>query len=125
MHCLAMRSNFVETGQETTSKLGFQRSDLLVCPKPRHLASAIPEFLKPLSQLNTDTDEKREVLNLTAEKAVDGRDSPFTIYAGSPPGRTGNPLIHDVRFIRQMEVFSPFTRTKLSDKFGVTSASPF
>ncbi|KAI8541101.1 hypothetical protein RHMOL_Rhmol08G0036600 [Rhododendron molle] len=52
MHRLAVKSNLVDTGQEPY-KYGFQGSsspagDRPVCPKPRRLGSAAPEFLKPL-----------------------------------------------------------------------------
>ncbi|CAL5373460.1 unnamed protein product [Camellia sinensis] len=132
MHHLAVKSNLVNAGAETT-KLLIEGSDgQPVCPKPRRLGSPLPEFLNPLrctkhSQPNTN--ERSPILNIMAEKTIDGRESVCTgcsvsCYSGSPPSRTDNPLVHDVQFMHQMEVFSPFTRTKLSDKFGFTSASP-
>uniref|UniRef100_A0A5B7BXZ4 Uncharacterized protein n=1 Tax=Davidia involucrata TaxID=16924 RepID=A0A5B7BXZ4_DAVIN len=133
MHHLAVKSNLVDTGSpETTTKLGFGGNDMPVCPKPRRLGSAIPEFLKPLrcsKHSHPNTDGRSSVLNMIAEKSVDGRESICNgclprCYSGSPPGRTDNPLVQDVQFIHQMELFSPLTRTKLSDKFGFTSASP-
>ncbi|KAF2306301.1 hypothetical protein GH714_016355 [Hevea brasiliensis] len=83
-------------------------------------------FSQPSQQIS---DGRSGVLNLITDKAIDGRESICSgcspcCYSGSPPGRTENPLVHDVHFIHQMELLSPFTRTKLSDKFGFTSASP-
>ncbi|XVF15969.1 hypothetical protein REPUB_Repub09cG0201700 [Reevesia pubescens] len=118
-------------GSETT-KFGFGDLEQPLCPKPRRVGPAVPEFLKPLrcnkhSQPNNDGSSG--VLNMIAEKTIDGRESACTgcspsCYAGSPPGRTDNPLVHDMHFVHQMELLSPFTRTKLSDNFGFTSASP-
>ncbi|MCD9638467.1 hypothetical protein HAX54_022466 [Datura stramonium] len=100
-----------------------------ICPKPRRLGSTtLPEFLKSLNCCNDNSqknfDGRGGILNIVAEKTIrDGRNS-ASCYSGSPPGRTSNPLVQDVQFIRQMEHFSPLTRTNLSDKFGFTSASP-
>ncbi|KAK5784564.1 F-box [Gossypium arboreum] len=131
MQHLPVKSNLLDSGSETT-KFGFGGYEQPLCPKPRRVGPVVPEFLKPLrctkhSELNTDG--RSGVLNIIAETTNDGRESACTgyspsCYAGSPPGRTGNPLVHDVNFIHQMELLSPFTRTKLSDKFGITSASP-
>ncbi|KAJ7953168.1 Zinc finger CCCH domain-containing protein 7B [Quillaja saponaria] len=116
------------------NKLGTGGNDQPLCPKPRRLPPSIPEFLKPLrcnkhSQPNS-YGRSGGVLNLiTEEKNTDGREpvcsgcSPYC-YSGSPPGRTENPLVHDVQFLHQMEVVSPLTRAKIFDKFGITSASP-
>ncbi|OWM68239.1 nuclear receptor subfamily 4 group A member 3-like [Punica granatum] len=97
-----------------------------LCPKPRRPGCATPELLVPFrcTQHSQPTGDGRSgILNLIVDKAVEGREPTCTgclppCYAGSPPSRTDNPLIHDVQFIRQTELLSPFTRTKLSDKFG-------
>ncbi|CAN6698846.1 unnamed protein product [Malus baccata var. baccata] len=106
-----------------------------LCPKPRRPGPAMTEFLNPIrcnkhSQKNSD--ERSGALNMISEKEIyGGREYACTkcspaCYSGSPPGRTHNPLVHDVQFLHQMELLSPLTRTKLSEKFGfsTTSASP-
>ncbi|KAM5546869.1 hypothetical protein ABKV19_001407 [Rosa sericea] len=133
---LGIKSLLLDSGPAEANKLAGSATiyNQPLCPKPRRVGSAIPEFLKPLrcnkhSQQNSD--ERSGILNMISEKDLifDGREplctkcSP-TCYSGSPPGRTPNPLVHDVQFIHQMELLSPFSRTKLSDKFGFTSASP-
>ncbi|KAE9607826.1 hypothetical protein Lalb_Chr09g0334261 [Lupinus albus] len=75
-------------------------------------------------------DEGNGVLNMITEKNADKREMICSgclpcCYSGSPPRRTENPLVHDVEFIHQVELVSPLSLTKLSDKFGFTSASPF
>ncbi|XP_019172226.1 PREDICTED: uncharacterized protein LOC109167626 [Ipomoea nil] len=140
MHHLQVKSNLnlVGTYNETIMLNHGGSNEVPLCPKPRRLAStALPEFLKPLrctkhSQTSFDGG-RSEILNIIGgdhQKVRDGRDSTMcsgcspSCYSGSPPGRTDNPLIHDVQFAHQMELFSPLNRTKLSDKFGFTSASP-
>ncbi|EEF28345.1 conserved hypothetical protein [Ricinus communis] len=131
MHHLPVKSNLVDSGSET-AKLCFGGNNQPLCPKPRRVGPTVPEFLKPLRCSNHSqptSDGRNGILNLISDKRPDGSESICTgcspsNYSGSPPGRTDNPLIHDVQFIHQMELLSPFTRTKLSDKFGFTSASP-
>ncbi|KAJ4836908.1 hypothetical protein Tsubulata_034700 [Turnera subulata] len=132
MYHLPVKSNLLDSGSDQT-KLGFGGNDHLpLCPKPRRLGPAIPEFLKPLKcnkHSQPITDGRAGILKLIADKTTDGRESTCTgctpcCYSGSPPGRTDNALVHDVQFIHQMELLSPFTRTKLSDRFALNSASP-
>ncbi|OMO83427.1 hypothetical protein COLO4_22487 [Corchorus olitorius] len=133
MQHFPVKSNLLDSGSDTTHHhLAFGATEQPLCPKPRRLGPPVPDFLNPLrctkhSQPNADG--RGGVLNMITEKTIDGRESSCSgcwpsCYAGSPPGRTGNPLVNDVQFIHQMEILSPFTRTKLSDKFGFTSASP-
>ncbi|CAK7355658.1 unnamed protein product [Dovyalis caffra] len=131
MYHLPVKSNLVDSISDTT-KNGFGGNNQPLCPKPRRLGPAVPEFIKPLrcsKHSQPITDGRSGILSLVADKAIDGREttctgcSPFC-HSGSPPGRTHNPLVHDVHFIHQMELLSPFTRTKLTDKFGFTSTSP-
>ncbi|KAL6960443.1 hypothetical protein U1Q18_038208 [Sarracenia purpurea var. burkii] len=130
MHHLVGKSNIlVDAGPEIEGT-----DHMPVCPKPRRLGSAIPDFLSPLGSSTTrhrqpNTHERSGILNMIAEKTIDGREAacagcPPSYLPGSPPDRTDNPIVHDVQFIHQMELFSPFARAKLSDKFGFASASP-
>ncbi|OAY57597.1 uncharacterized protein LOC110606103 [Manihot esculenta] len=128
MYHLPVKSNLVDSSSDTT-KLGFRGNNQPLCPKPRRLGPTIPEFLKCTKHSQPISDGRTGILNLITDKGIDGRESICSgcspsCYSGSPPGRTDNPLVHDVHFIHQMELLSPFTRTKLSDKFGFTSASP-
>ncbi|XVE82434.1 hypothetical protein DITRI_Ditri16bG0004500 [Diplodiscus trichospermus] len=130
MQHLPAKSSVLDSGSETT-KFGFGLNERPLCPKPRRVGPPIPEFLKPLrcSKHSQAYADGSRVLNMIADKTIDGREAACSgcwpsCYAGSPPGRAGNPLVHDFHFIHQMELLSPFTRTKLSDKFGITSAYP-
>ncbi|KAJ9172622.1 hypothetical protein P3X46_015837 [Hevea brasiliensis] len=130
MHHLPVKSNLLDSGSNPT-KLGFGGNNQPLCPKPRRLGPAIPEFLRPLrcsKHSQPISDGRSGILNLITDKGNEGRESICggcspSCYSGSPPGRTDNPLVHDAHFIHQMELLSPFTRTKLSDKFGFTSAA--
>ncbi|KAK7852521.1 hypothetical protein CFP56_038838 [Quercus suber] len=113
MHHSTVKSNLVDSGSET-NKLGSRGNDQPLCPKPRRIGPAIPEFLKPQRCSKHSTDGRDSICNGCTPSC----------YMGSPPRRTDNPLVHDVQFVHQMELLSPFTRTKLSDKFDFTSASP-
>ncbi|KAK7360258.1 hypothetical protein VNO77_02241 [Canavalia gladiata] len=133
MYHQAVKSNLADLGTDTKwVGAGSPIYDQPLCPKPRRLSPSIPEFLMPIhctkhSQPNIDYGSR--VLNMIPEKNADGRELLCngclpSCYSGSPPRRTENPLVHDVEFLHQMEVVSPLARTKLSDKFGFTSASP-
>ncbi|KAM7260777.1 hypothetical protein ACFE04_026252 [Oxalis oulophora] len=129
MHHLPVKTNLVDSVSEFESN-----QQAPICPKPRRLSPAIPEFLQPLkcnkhSQL-PNVEESSGILNMIPEKRViAGKETLCTgcspkCYAGSPPGRTSNPLIHDMQFKNQRELVSPLRRTNLSDKFAIASASP-
>ncbi|KAL2504390.1 Uncharacterized protein Adt_20011 [Abeliophyllum distichum] len=134
MHHFAVKNHLIDTNAETT-KLGFKGSDSTpLCPKPRRLGSALPEYLNPLNcskNRKPNSDARSGVLFMLAEKTTNGRGCMCTgcspsCYSGSPPRRTDNPLVHDVQFVHQMEVFSPFSRIESpSNKFEFsTSTSP-
>jgi len=46
MYRLPVKSNLVDSGSDTTKK-GFGDNNQPLCPKPRRLGPALPEFLKP------------------------------------------------------------------------------
>ncbi|KAI3665336.1 hypothetical protein L6452_43960 [Arctium lappa] len=120
MHHLVVKNNRVEG---KTTKIGYEGgkdgNDLPVCPKPRRPRSTVPrEVLKPFKCINayshtTNIDGENEAINMiiTDKKSSEERE-PLCYYTGSPPQRTGNPLIHDVHFINQVELFSPLASLK-------------
>ncbi|KAJ4965653.1 hypothetical protein NE237_017502 [Protea cynaroides] len=145
MHRFAVKSNLVDSSSvSTTSKLGFAAEEKPICPKPRRLGVP-PEFLKPLPRCvkhsQSNAEERSHIFALIDDAKTQeqsGKEwelegfagccccccSPTCLYSGSPPTRTDNALVHDVHFVHQMELVSPFMRTKLSDRFGFASPSP-
>ncbi|GAB4848433.1 hypothetical protein Ancab_003130 [Ancistrocladus abbreviatus] len=133
---MQVKSNLLESTPKTI-RLEYGSKNFPLCPKPRRLVSSIHEVLKPLRCSKhrcsnvPDGDQRPEILDMidtnkmneeTEYSTCNGCSPPC--YSGSPPGRTDNPLVHDVLFMHQMELLSPLSRTKLSDKLGFNSASP-
>ncbi|KAI3717102.1 hypothetical protein L1987_68465 [Smallanthus sonchifolius] len=118
MHHLVVKNNLVE-GKTTKHGYGGEGNhDLPVCPKPRRPSMTVTrELVKPFKCINAHSQEnldgRSEILNMiiTDKKTTEERDS-LCYYTGSPPQRTGNPLIHDVHFINQVKVFSSFASLK-------------
>ncbi|WOL05903.1 hypothetical protein Cni_G14634 [Canna indica] len=87
-----------------------------VCPRPRRPSVAPPEFLFPLSCQHSHASHQgiSEVLDMTISKKNEaGRECismstgcPPSCYCGSPPSRLENPLIHDVQFVQQADMYS-------------------
>ncbi|XP_054808342.1 uncharacterized protein LOC129310511 [Prosopis cineraria] len=132
MHHQEVKSNLsgATTEKEKVGSKGYE-CDQPLCPKPRKLPPAVPEFLKPLrcsTHSQPKGNEESRVLNMITEKNTHEKELVCSAgclpscYSGSPPRRTENPLIHDVEFLHQMDIVSPFSRTKLSDKCAFTSA---
>uniref|UniRef100_A0A7N0UTK7 Uncharacterized protein n=1 Tax=Kalanchoe fedtschenkoi TaxID=63787 RepID=A0A7N0UTK7_KALFE len=101
-----------------------------ICPKPRRVSSTVPDILNPQKcskhsgQLNFDG--KSGIINIvTGKSGSDGNETlctgcfPATYCSVSPPSRSDNPLIHDVHFIHQMQILSPFKHNKFSNKLGI------
>ncbi|KAK3413755.1 uncharacterized protein LOC104419624 isoform X1 [Eucalyptus grandis] len=135
MHHLALEVGLVDPAMETTARERESTMKRPICPKPRRLRPGAPDLLKPLrcsQHCQQNGDGRSGIGNLIVDKvglviqAADNEDeSPGAEGGmGSPPTRTNNPLVHDVRFIRQMELLSPFPPAKLPDNFNFPSASP-
>ncbi|KAJ7533745.1 hypothetical protein O6H91_13G062600 [Diphasiastrum complanatum] len=83
------------------------KEEEVICPKPRRSAQYVPslELAKPLRRhCNTTThnvgDAGFEILDIFFSKNASlGCSPPY--FCGSPPSRSGNPLIHDVQFVKQ------------------------
>ncbi|XP_021908220.1 uncharacterized protein LOC110822411 [Carica papaya] len=121
MHHLQIKSNLVDS---CSSNSKFSNKGQPHCPKPRRPGPSVPEFLMPFrcsKHSQTKSNPRLEILNMIADKTIEGIESTCSgtgcspsCYSGSPPNRTHNPLIHDVQFLHQMELLSPFPTTKLS-----------
>ncbi|KAK4430344.1 hypothetical protein Salat_1335100 [Sesamum alatum] len=124
MHHLAVKTELLDTNYSDIKNVGLKGgNDAPVCPKPRRVGSTLPaQFLNHPCLCrklhDRDSDGRSGILDIIAEKRMDGRDelgrckrcsSPMM---GSPPGRTNNPLVHDVHFLQlhaRMDLFPPFT----------------
>ncbi|KAF9621664.1 hypothetical protein IFM89_025575 [Coptis chinensis] len=135
MHRLVVKSNLIDSESDTPKlRFGVVDEPSPVCPKPRRLrvGATLPDFLKPQKctrHSQSKTEGRSEILNMIVGKNEDIRETlcvgcSSSSYCGSPPSRSNNPLVNDVQFIHQMEHLSPFTVTKMSDRYSYPSASP-
>lgn len=86
----------------------------VICPKPRRPSSMlcpVNDYLKPSRRrrsqapVRAEGDAGFELLDIFLSKGSCGDLSSFgcspPYFSGSPPSRSGNPLIHDVEFLQQ------------------------
>ncbi|CAF2151307.1 unnamed protein product [Brassica rapa] len=85
-----------------------------LCPKPRRVCPSLPDFLKPVScslhssNCQQSSEGRSGVINII-DKPVEGG---IEWYVGSPPKRTGNPLVHDLHFVHCHDLLPNFPSTK-------------
>ncbi|KAH8955561.1 hypothetical protein BDL97_08G145500 [Sphagnum fallax] len=86
----------------------------VICPKPRratNISGPVTELMKPSrrcrshSTMRGEGDAGFEILDIFLSKGGYNDTSSFACsppyFCGSPPSRSGNPLIHDVQFLHQ------------------------
>lgn len=86
----------------------------VICPKPRrptNISCPVNDFIKPSRRrrsqatVRPEGDAGFELLDIFLSKGGCGDISNFgcspPYFSGSPPSRSGNPLIHDVEFLQQ------------------------
>ncbi|CAM6109675.1 unnamed protein product [Calypogeia fissa] len=92
-----------------------QHEEEVICPKPRRVTNVScppAEFLKTSrrrrshsSQVRAEGEAGFEILDIFLSRSGFGDSSSFgcspPYFCGSPPSRSGNPLIHDVQFTHQ------------------------
>ncbi|CAH8268247.1 unnamed protein product [Arabidopsis lyrata] len=90
-----------------------------LCPKPRRVCPSLPDFLKPLScslhssTCQQSTEGRSDVLSIIDKvQPIEGGTIESMWYVGSPPRRTGNPLVHDLHFIHCLDLLPNFSRSK-------------
>ncbi|KAH0864761.1 hypothetical protein HID58_081972 [Brassica napus] len=111
-------------------------TDQPICPKPRRVCPSLPDFLKPLScplhssNCQQSSEGRSGVLSIIDKvilalfiidiilnpklvvQPIEGGTVESMWYAGSPPRRTGNPLVHDRHFIHCLDPLPSFSSTK-------------
>ncbi|CAK9233122.1 unnamed protein product [Sphagnum troendelagicum] len=93
---------------------GERTEEEVICPKPRRATSVsgpLTEFMNPSRRYRSRTtvqgegDAGFEILDIFLSKGVYNDTSNFACsppyFCGSPPSRSGNPLIHDIHFVHQ------------------------
>ncbi|KAL3845006.1 hypothetical protein ACJIZ3_002409 [Penstemon smallii] len=126
MHHFAVKNNLFDTNEDTTNVQSLGNNGP-ICPKPRRPSSALPsQFLDLTVSCNKHCemyyDGRSAIQNTISNKKRDGGgggESPLATceWLESPPGRTENPLVHDVHFLRvhhqydHMNIFPPYTTT--------------
>ncbi|KAH9553303.1 hypothetical protein CY35_08G001100 [Sphagnum magellanicum] len=93
---------------------GERTEEEVICPKPRRATSVsgpVTEFMNPSRRRRSCTtvrgegDAGFEILDIFLSKGVYNDASNFACsppyFCGSPPSRSGNPLIHDIQFVHQ------------------------
>ncbi|KAG8373616.1 hypothetical protein BUALT_Bualt11G0042800 [Buddleja alternifolia] len=100
---------------------GSKGNDAPICPKPRRLGSALPaQFLdnpfQSSKRYHVNCDGRSGILDIISDKRMDREESGgcSSTTCGSPPGRTDNPLVHDLHFLQihhHMDGFPRLTPT--------------
>ncbi|KAF2580785.1 hypothetical protein F2Q68_00000544 [Brassica cretica] len=103
-HCNFQQNAAFMSREET---MGFDRNDLVVCPKPRRVGLLANNLILPfklhMSQATTDLCDSKagaELLDIIRRKEDDNGtvSSSPPYFHGSPPSRAVNPLAQDARF---------------------------
>ncbi|CAK9217250.1 unnamed protein product [Sphagnum tenellum] len=111
---LENRSEMSERRRQRAGYRGEGNEEEVICPKPRRATNVLgpaTEFMKPSrrrqshSTVRTEGDAGFEILDIFLSKGGYNDTSSFSCsppyFCGSPPSRSGNPLIHDVQFLHQ------------------------
>ncbi|CAH8364643.1 unnamed protein product [Eruca vesicaria subsp. sativa] len=115
--------------------MGFDRKDLVVCPKPRRVGCLLTNnLIRPIrlhmSQAATDLCESKagaELLDIIRRKEDNNGTIDQSYFHGSPPRRAVNPLAQDARFrdekLSPLSPNSPFLQPNSSTSFPSPSPS--
>ncbi|KAJ0243613.1 hypothetical protein HA466_0196440 [Hirschfeldia incana] len=126
------QSAFMSREEEMMMGLDRSKEDLVVCPKPRRVATLIRPLRLHMSQAAADLCDSKagaELLDIIRRKEDNGtigqlQSPPY--FPGSPPSRAANPLAQDARFrdekVTPLSPNSPFLQPGSS--IGFPSPSP-
>ncbi|KAL9810503.1 hypothetical protein AtNW77_Chr5g0100031 [Arabidopsis thaliana] len=134
-HCNLQQNAFMSREE----MMGFDRKDLVVCPKPRRVGLLANNVIRPLrlhmSQAAADLCDSKagaELLEIIRRKEDNGTigqllSSSPPYFPGSPPSRAANPLAQDARFrdekLNPISPNSPFLQPYSATGFPSPSSS--